>query len=433
METRSHRHVTRRGVFFLVAIVLVGCVYSTARRGCAEWLYGGANDLRRVRMGCELEPADPECALIRAQLTDKLPEAATAWDQAVRLSPRSMDVLAEAAVVREMNGDPGDAERLLLQAESANHLWLPRWSLANFYLRQGRPADTLKWVRLALTRAYGDRRAAFRLCRQAGASDQVILNDILAADDPENLSAFLNWITEEDRLDTLEQAVPRYVDATLHGKHVDPAASPAVIVSGVVETLLEKNHPAEAHGLWTRLLSEHKLPIVGASTHQALTNPSFAPAIPGAPCFDWRIPEYAGIEVTRGVPADGIRFALTGDQPESAELLIQAVDLGASRRWTLDYEYQTRDITSERHRLEWSLIPWGNTVLVPADHPAGKAGAGPDGWTHESVSWTIPESIRFFRLGFGVRRILGHIRIQGEIQLRNLRLAPEEPGTGSSR
>jgi tetratricopeptide (TPR) repeat protein len=411
-------------VFILVAIALAACTYITIRRGYADWLYGGTEELSRVQLACKLEPEDPDCALIRAELSENKSYELPAWEQAVRLNPRSAEVLSQAAIIREMNGDVPGAERLLLKAEDYNHLWLPRWSLASFYFRQNRPSDTLKWAKLALNRAFGDRRAAFRLCRQAGASDQVILNDMIASDDPQNLSAFLYWITEEDRLDTLEQGVLRYLNAALHSRRsAEPSSNPAGVLSDVIEMLLQRGRAAEAHDLWKRMLAGHLLTVAAATADEALTNPSFALPAVSAPCFDWRIPQYDGIAITRGTPPDGIHFEFNGGQPEVAELLVQAVDLAGSPSWILDYEYRARNISSERYRLEWILTPWGGSGTIDAESPV-KPTISADGWTHESLIWTIPDDARFFRLAFIVRRILGHIRIEGGIQLRNLRLSP---------
>jgi len=424
VKSISHQHLPQRALIMLVAVGLAACAYPTLRRGYANWLYSGTNNLRRIQLACEVEPEDPECALIRAEITEKKSDELAAWEQAVRLNPRSAEVLTEAAIMREMNGDLPGAERLLLRAEHFNQMWLPRWSLANFYFRRNQPADTLKWAKLALSRAYGDRRATFRLCRQAGASDQMLLNDIIAPDEPGNLSAFLYWITEEDRLDVLDQAALKYTAAATPGRgKSEPASNPAVVVSEVIETLLQRGNPAAAHGLWRRLLADRSLRIAGATASQALTNPAFAPEVLKAPGFDWRTPSYEGIENTR-IPPDAIRFALTGGQPEAAELLVQAVDLSGSRKWTLHYEYPTRNSTLDRYLQEWILTPWGGSGTIDAENPVQTI-AGADGWTQASISWTIPDDARFFRLAFRIHRILGHIRGEGEIQLRKPRLTPQ--------
>lgn len=423
MKPASRLQLPGRALLILAAIALTICAYLTIRRGYAEWLYGGTDNPSRIQRACELEPDDPECALIRAEVTENTADEMTAWEQAARLDPRSAETLTHTAILREMNGDMPGAEQLLLKAESLNHLWLPRWSLANFYLRQQRPADTLKWTRLALRRAYGDRRAAFRLCRQAGASDQAVLNDILDSDEPRNLSAFLSWITEEDRLDVLDQAVPRYLNAALHSEITEgPAPNPALELSNLVETLLQRGHPAEAHDVWKRLLADRLLAVAGATGSEALTNPSFALPALSPPCFDWRTIQNEGVLTQRGVPPDGVRLEFSGRQPENAELLVQPVDLAGSRSWALEYELLARNSSSGKLGLRWMLTPWGGSTAVEPEPSVSSMGT--DGWTHESALWRIPDDTRFFRLALMVVRQPGQTRMEGEVQLHRVRLSP---------
>ena len=423
MTLVSFGHLIQRAVFVLVATALALCAFATVRRGYAEWIYSGTNDLSRVRVGCELEPADPECALLRAEITENTADELAAWERAALLAPRSAEVLTHTALLREMNGDTRGAEQLLLTAETYNHVWLPRWTLANFYLRQQRPADALKWARLALNRAYGDRRAVFRLCREAGAADGQILDEILDLNDPQNLSAFLAWITEEDRLEVLDQAAQRYLQAASRPRRVGepaPDATPGLL--SITERLLQGGHPEEAHAVWQRLLATRHLQVVAPTRDEALTNPSLV--LPGLnpPCFDWRTNSHEGVDLRRGTELGGIVLEFSGRQPEAAELLVQAVDLAGHRAWALDYELATRNTSAAKLGLEWALTPWGGTGAVDASLAATSVNG--DGWTHERTSWKLSGDARFFRLGLMLRRLPGQNRIEGEVQLRKLHLGP---------
>lgn len=110
-----------------------------------------------------------------------------------------------------------------------------------------------------------------------------------------------------------------------------------------------------------------------------------------------------------------------------AELLVQVVDLAGSRSWALDYESWTRNISSDqRDGLKWTLTSWAGSEAIETEFPVKPTSA--DGWARKSLSWRIPDDARFFRLAFKVRRLLGHVRIEGEIRLRSLRLSPLPSG-----
>ncbi|MGC4049629.1 MAG: hypothetical protein QM757_08975 [Paludibaculum sp.] len=118
---------------------------------------------------------DPRNDLYLIRLAQKLEESGQpsleVWRQAIAVNPRRDLSLTQAAIAAELTGGTGDAERLLLQAGQYNHLWLPRWSLANFYARHNRTKEMQHWAREAMLRSYADPGALFQLCRNSGASD----------------------------------------------------------------------------------------------------------------------------------------------------------------------------------------------------------------------------------------------------------------------
>ena len=60
----------------------------------------------------------------------------------------------ELGLLAEAEGDQATATRYLLQAAEADHLFLPRWTLANYYFRRGDTALFWRWAKEAADRVH---------------------------------------------------------------------------------------------------------------------------------------------------------------------------------------------------------------------------------------------------------------------------------------
>ena len=103
---------------------------------------GNAAGLARA---AKLEPGD---ALYPWRLA-QLEESGSALDRVVALNPRHARAWMERGLAAEQAGDQPFAERCLLRAAKADRGYLPKWTLANYYLRRGRRAEMWRWTRAA--------------------------------------------------------------------------------------------------------------------------------------------------------------------------------------------------------------------------------------------------------------------------------------------
>src|SRR5262249_38135405 len=115
-------------------------------------------------------------------------------------NPLSSAPRIRLGLAAEIRGDSAQAEKWLLEAATVDHQYEPRWTLANFYFRQGRSDEFWTWIRRALEVSYGDRRPAFNLCRVMSSDPEEILIRALPQR-AEVLSAYL-----ADSLDRREAA-----------------------------------------------------------------------------------------------------------------------------------------------------------------------------------------------------------------------------------
>jgi tetratricopeptide (TPR) repeat protein len=339
--------------------------------------------------------------------------AKAAWEHAVKVAPRDADVLTQAAIAAEFRGDRAEAERLLLEAERYNHLWLPRWSLANYFFRRGRYDKVLEWGHLALLRAYGDRTALFRLCRQAGASDAVLMDQIVPPD-AQNRAALVYFFIAEDGRDSLERAAQLYLEAAAP----EPCEAQARPVLAAIDALLDAGRPDPARRLWALLAGRHVIPYGPWSPDTPLTNPRLDPPL-DPPALDWRMARVDGVEILRGVPPGGAKIFFRGSQPDVQDLLWQILVLPGGRAWRLRFEYETRGIPAEQSGLAWRLAEYPKWRVVES---APQARLAAETWERAEATWRLPPGEGLYALTFQVRRLLGQTRIEGEIRLRILGL-----------
>ena len=397
----------RAALALTATLLLAPLLVSLLDRARADAIARSDGSPAALAEACRLDPGNDVYPILLAQRREELGQSALAdWQRAIDLNPRRDLSLTQAAIAAEFAGDLARAERLLEQAERYNHLWLPRWSLAGFYARRGDWPRVLAWARPALERAYNDRTPLFRLCREAGASEEAMLNRILP-DDPANRAAFLDFVVAEGPSESIEPAAARLIETRSRG-HLASALR-------AIETLAAASRPRAAVRLWNQLAGAGLIPYPAHRADAPLTNPGLLPPLQ-PPALDWQIAAVAGVESRRGVPTGGIKFTFSGRQEESAELLAQSVYLPRGSAWRLDFEYQTRGVSPAQSGLYWALQPAGD----------GPALATVDDWQTGHACWPMTEGDGLHRLSFHFRRPSGQTRIEGEVWLRGLTLHPVE-------
>ena len=111
---------------------------------------------------------DPETALrspawIRAANLDRFDSSEAELRAAVSLNPRLSSAWIRLGLDAEADGNLPQAEADLLQAARVDHLYLPAWTLANFYFRHGDADRFWAWASRAAALTYDDYRPLLRL------------------------------------------------------------------------------------------------------------------------------------------------------------------------------------------------------------------------------------------------------------------------------
>ena len=134
---------------------------------------------------------------------------------ALSLNPRLSSVWIHLGLDAEANGNLAEAEKDLLQAARVDRLYLPAWTLANFYFRRGDSVKFWPWAARAAALTFDDYRPLLRLADALETSPREVTAR-LAGGAP-LLRAYLDLLIAAQRLDSAQEV------AGLLAAHHDPA------------------------------------------------------------------------------------------------------------------------------------------------------------------------------------------------------------------
>jgi hypothetical protein len=312
-------------------------------------------------------------------------------EEFARLNPRASAPRIRLGLAAELRGDPQQAERWLKEAFSVDRQFETRWTLANFYFRQGRSDEFWTWMRSALEMSYGDRVAAFDLCWQNTDDAQEIL-DRAIPNRREVVASYLAYILNHHRQPAIAGAASKLAKMRV------PADLP--LLYAATDNLLSAGQAGEAAALWQAL---------GNTRPEGITHPDFED--PGVAHgsghgFDWIFSETPGItQIALDTPA-GHRINFSGQQPESCELLRQAIGgLRPDASYVLHWEARTQGVASPTG-LTWRIAGSVGEIGASEDWSAGQLNFRPD--SDHAV------------LVLSYRRPQGQVRTEGHLDLRQV-------------
>jgi len=357
----------------------------------------------KVPRAMEIAPRNTEYLAQRAFEVDYEGGDSRAIQETIAtLNPYSSAPRIRLGLAAELSGDRESAERWLLDAARVDYQFEPRWTLANFYFRAGKPDEFWKWMRAALEVSYGDRTPAYDLCWRVSNDPREILT-LAIPDRHEVAGSYLIYLLAKKPtgIAALQAEAARRL-AAYHD------ASDLPLLFEVCDRLLQARDPA-ALEVWG---------LAGQSVPSGVFNGDFA-SIPLNRGFDWRVIESAGVtHVNLNAPA-GHRIALSGQEPESCLLLQQFLNLRADKRYRLHWESRTAGIKSPSG-LEWRVA-----------RPSSRPGSGDirllpsEDWTAGEL--TIVTDDVFTDLELVYQRPIGESRAEGNVELRHIRLVEVAP------
>lgn len=303
-------------------------------------------------------------------------------EEVARLNPRASAPRIRLGLAAELRGDTKQAERWLQDAFAVDRQFETRWTLANFYFRQGVLDQFWTWIRSALEMSYGDRVVAFDLCWQASGDANEVLTRAIP-DRREVIAAYLAYALSHHRQAAIAGAA--YKLARIRTIEDLP------LLYSATDALLDPD-------LWQAL---------GNARPAGITHPNFEePGVLYASGhgFDWTFPETPGVTHLSLDGAHRIRFS--GQQPESCEPLRQVVGgLRPGVSYTLRWEARTQGFGSPTG-LAWRIARNSGELAASGD------------WSSGSMNFTPDSDHAVLVLAY--RRPQGQVRAEGSLDLRQV-------------
>ena len=363
---------------------------------------------RSVRLATPITPdsAEYHFRLWQAQ-KEGVGNPSAELDRALALNPRYTEAWIARGLEAETSGDLKKAEASLLQAAEVDRLYLPRWTLANFYVRASELPQFWTWARRAAEMAY-DPAALFQLCWRASDDAGEILQQAIP-DTPVLREAYLDFLVRSNRL---EAAGPLAVEISQRA-----GASQLDLLLRYCDALLARRQASPALQVWNALAARRIIPLVALDprTGASLTNGDLA-ATPLRRGFDWRPARVEGAALSFNTGSREMSLSLSGKQPELCDFVEQYLPVIPNVKYHFRYRYRTQDLAVETG-LVWSFVDGrSGAELAAGTLPASSS------WNEQELDISTGSGSDFVRVLLRYRRPPGRMRAEGSVVFKRFAL-----------
>jgi len=317
---------------------------------------------------------------------------------AVHLNPYAAKAEIELGLDYEAKGDYVRAEQWLLHAFAVDRTYLPRWSLANFYLRRGNMKAFWTWARRAAAMPSDSTESLFELCWRVSPDANEITRRIVN-NNPKLLRQYLAFLLTRDQPAAASEIAIRLIQYGDSRKDVP-------LMFSAIDHLVAAGDGDQAKTIWTILLEKRW--VVADSVLP--NNPDFA-RDPLPVSFDWMIPSNSGCHSVPG-PL-GLETQFSGLQPDRCTIADQAVVLNPGK-YVMQYSYRTEGIAPGTG-LRWQIIAAGSKTPL-----AQSSDLSSDARTRAKLAFSIPSGVSVAHLRLIYQRSLGTTLISGSLDLSSV-------------
>lgn len=379
----------------------IWCSWNLAR---ADYLYH-LDTVASLRAALRLEPDAWRYSMRLAAMDDG--DAQQLLETTLRLYPYNAEADIDLGLRQEAAGNDDAAEKLLLDAYSVDHTFMPRWSLANFYLRRNNLPAFWLWARKAAEMPYDNTQPLFELCWHVSPDPGEIAQRILN-NNPTLLRQYISFLLAKNQAPAAAAIAQRL---TQFGS---PKAD-APQMFAVIDRLIAANNGQAAQQLWQTLIARRWV----TADQSTPNNASFARE-PLPVAFDWALSSYEGLQSWPG-PA-GLETEFSGMQPENCTIAEQFVVLPPGN-YQLAYAYRTEQI-SPATGLRWQILPVGSETPLAESHDLSS-----DTLSEGKFAFTVSPGTSALRLRLHYQRALGTTRIAGTAVIESVQIHAASSGS----
>ena len=400
----------RRFLYLLTLASATTGGYWSIRLGRADWLAGQTTAPAAMR-STELAVGNSTYLRNAAEIREAEGLSSNGLrERAARVNPLDSVNWIYLAAQAEIEGHNAEAERELLRAFDVDHQFEPRWALANFYFRAGKPRESLAWARKTLEFGAGDRTSLFRLCWDASGNAQEILDKAIPHR-AKVLAQYVQFLDGSSRPDDADgvaelllplassEEVPMLVAHCSRSLNAGKAGAAIAVWNGLIEKGLmagERIEPATGK------------PSVDAGFQREMTGQGFA----------WGVEPADGVSIEHPGRRRGVRVVFSRNQPEHHSILGQWVVLSPRR----SYRYRMAFAASGLIGAGWQWVislPRNKTVLMSARLPDNlQSGTLEARFQSRAYAELARLELRFDRAP-------GTVRPEGSIEFSDLELEAE--------
>jgi tetratricopeptide (TPR) repeat protein len=336
-------------------------------------------------------------------------KATAALLRAVALNPHDAQAWIELGLRYEADGNLPQAELTLRHAAEESRIYVPRWTLMNYYYRHADAESFWYWAKAAVPTIWGDALPLFHLCGRVSEDGKLI--DRLDIRKPELQAAYLFYLLDVGRPDLVSPASRHLLEGNRERD--------VPLLLDACDRLLAAKRIGDATLIWDKLIARHRIPNGRApgTNRTLLYNGDFAVS-PMGRGFDWRLPAVEGISVAREERPVGLRFAFSGSQPEDAQPLFQLAPVEEKTAYVLTFHYRTSAIDAGTG-LCWRVGDATNDSEVTTGESLAS-----DEEIERRLPFVTPPGCRLVRIALAYQRHPGTTRISGILVLRDVELRP---------
>ena len=329
--------------------------------------------------------------------------------RAVGLNPFDSESWIQLGFASEFQQrDLASAERYYLKAAEVNKMFLPKWTLTNFYFRQGQPTQFFRWAKAALTVTPYSPEPIFAQMWLISQDASKIGQNI--PDRPRVLLPYAWFLSNSNQYSCIAPVVQRLIDAV---GEVDPRAwGRDDLIAAIEDRLILNGDRDPALRIWTSMVKAGWLHEQIPDGEHPVTNGDFRTPL-FRHGFDWVPIETEGLRIEQSPSERLMRFQFSGDEPEHCVVLQQYMPMEAGRAYS--FKWRATSIPGDQlSGLTWHLTSVGKPAEVDL--------ASSDLGLTQSGNWNVraPMGAQLYLLALQYARPLGQLRARGTFVLRSV-------------